>query len=41
MIHDLDPIFISLGGFHIYWYGVMYLIAFLLVWLYWKYLYKK
>ena len=33
MIHDLNPIFISLNGFHIYWYGVMYLIAFLLVWL--------
>ena len=32
MIHDINPIFVSLGGFHIYWYGIMYLIAFLLAW---------
>ena len=32
MIHDINPIFVSLGGFHIYWYGIMYVIAFLLVW---------
>jgi len=32
MIHKINPIFISLGDFHIYWYGVMYLIGFLLVW---------
>ena len=30
MIHDIDPIFLSLGDFHIYWYGIMYLIAFLM-----------
>ena len=32
MIHDINPIFISLGDFHIYWYGIMYLIAFLSAW---------
>ena len=32
MIHDINPIFISLGDFHIYWYGIMYLIAFLAAW---------
>jgi len=32
MIHDINPIFVSLGGFHIYWYGIMYVIAFLLAW---------
>ena len=32
MIHNINPIFISLGDFHIYWYGIMYLIGFLLVW---------
>tara|TARA_B100001996_G_scaffold369628_1_gene343236 strand:- start:1197 stop:1967 length:771 start_codon:yes stop_codon:yes gene_type:complete len=32
MIHDINPIFVSLGSFHIYWYGIMYLIAFLLAW---------
>ena len=32
MIHNIDPIFISIGDFHIYWYGVMYLIAFFLSW---------
>ena len=32
MIHDINPIFISLGSFHIYWYGIMYLLAFLLAW---------
>ena len=29
MIHDINPVFLSLGDFHIYWYGIMYLIAFL------------
>ena len=32
MTHNIDPIFITLGSFNIYWYGVMYLIAFLLAW---------
>ncbi len=32
MIHNINPIFISLGDFHIYWYGIMYLIAFLVSW---------
>ena len=32
MIHDINPIFISLGSFHIYWYGIMYLLAFSLAW---------
>ena len=30
MIHDINPIFITLGSFHIYWYGIMYLVAFLM-----------
>ena len=32
MIHSIDPIFISIGKFHIYWYGIMYLIAFISAW---------
>ena len=32
MIHNINPIFISISDFHIYWYGVMYLIAFLIAW---------
>ena len=32
MTHSIDPIFITIGSFHIYWYGIMYLIAFILVW---------
>ena len=41
MIHNINPIFISLGDFHIYWYGVMYLIAFLLAWHLGKFYIKK
>ena len=33
MIHNINPIIISFGSFHIYWYGFMYLIAFLAAWL--------
>ena len=32
-IHDINPVFLSLGDFHIYWYGIMYLIAFLIAFL--------
>ena len=41
MIHNIDPIFISIGGFHIYWYGVMYLIAFFLSWYFGNYYIKN
>ena len=33
MIHSIDPIFLTIGNFHIYWYGIMYLFAFLLAWI--------
>lgn len=41
MIHNIDPIFISIGEFHIYWYGIMYLLAFLAAWLLGNYFIKK
>ena len=31
--HQIDPIAFSLGGFGIYWYSLMYLVAFGLFWL--------
>ena len=33
MIHSIDPIFLTIGNFHIYWYGIMYLFAFFLAWI--------
>jgi len=41
MIHNLNPIFISIGNFHIYWYGIMYLLAFLFAWYLGVYYIKK
>ena len=41
MVHNLNPIFISFGEFHIYWYGIMYLIAFLLAWFLGNFYIKK
>lgn len=31
--HNLDPVAISIGGFSIYWYSLMYLVAFAQFWL--------
>ena len=33
LIHNLDPIAFSVGGFSIYWYSLMYLVAFAMFWL--------
>ncbi len=41
MVHNFNPIFISFGEFHIYWYGIMYLIAFLLAWFLGNFYIKK
>jgi phosphatidylglycerol:prolipoprotein diacylglycerol transferase len=32
LIHDLNPIAFSVGGFSVYWYSLMYLVAFGLFW---------
>ena len=32
VLHQIDPIAISLGPVRVHWYGVMYLLGFLLAW---------
>src|SRR3990167_2194305 len=29
---DIDPVAVSLGSVHVHWYGLMYLLAFIVAW---------
>lgn len=41
LIHNINPVMLSIFGINIYWYGFMYLLGFFFIWLYSKVYLKK